>query len=409
MRAKLPLILVVSLIATSSSAMAAANNQATRATIGLDALDRGSIPAEIRKSLPSNVVAFINDDPRPVSALAFTPDGRTLVLAHEGGPRKGDSPGIIEVWDLSHSAPQRTAQLDGHRDWIASLAISPNGRILVWGGARFDQSVHFWDLSGRKPRPAAVLAPFSHWWHVALVFSPDGKWLVTASGSDQGPAQLWDVSAGPKDVKQGPVLPGPAWGISTMAYSHDGRFLAAALGSGHQHPNDGTLLVWKKGGTGYELVSKTEGKAHEISSLAFSPADDALVTGYAGGGLRMWDFADGAIKEKTSLRDEGNPLRVVAFLPSGGRLFSARNDGTVDEWDDKVGKDQQWKLGESLTSMATAPHQPYLAVGLSDGQTMILHMPSMAPDAVGAGDDHRASPCTLKDAGPTSTLKPDSR
>jgi hypothetical protein len=35
--------------------------------------------------------------------MAFTPDGRTLILAHESGPKKGEQPGTIEVWELSHA------------------------------------------------------------------------------------------------------------------------------------------------------------------------------------------------------------------------------------------------------------------------------------------------------------------
>ncbi len=374
------------LIAAFGSTSAGADIHAIPGGTGLDVLDRGSIPPQVRDSVPSDAVAVTDGDSRPVSAMAFTPDGRTLIVAHEGGPKKGDQPGTIEVWDLSRAAPQRTAQLDGHRDWISSLAVSPNGRMLISGGARFDQSVNFWDLSGREPKPAAVLAPFSQWWHVALAFSPDGKWLATVSGSDHGPVQLWDVSAGPNDVKQGPVLTGPAWGVSAMAFSRNGRFLVAALGSGHLHPNDGTLLVWKKSDTGYDLISKVAGNAHEISSLAFSPEGDALVTGYASGGLRMWDFSDGVLKEKTPLRDGGNSVKVVTFLPSG-QLSSAGKDGNVVEWDAKVGKSRQWKFGESLTSLAAAPHQPYLAVGLGDGRAVILHLPGVAPSAGGVRDN----------------------
>ena len=246
------------MIAAFGSTLAGADSNRVSGGNGLEALDRGSIAPGIRDSMPSDVVAVINGELTPVSALAFRPDGRTLIVAHEGGPKKGDQPGVVELWDLSHAAPQRTAQLNGHQDWITSLAISPNRRMLVSGGARFDQSVHFWDLSGGQPKPAAVLPAFSHWWHVALAFTPDSKWLATVSGSEQGPVQLWDVSAGSNDVKQGPVLLGPAWGVSAMAFSHDGRFLVAALGSGHHHPNDGTLLVWKKNGANYDLVFKSK-------------------------------------------------------------------------------------------------------------------------------------------------------
>jgi len=357
------------------NAIAADSHGVTKAT-AMDALDRGSIPSRVRESLPSEAVALVAGDARPVTGLAFTPDGRTLFVANEGGPNKGDAPGIVEVWDVSQSAPQKTAQLDGHRDWITSLAVSRDGRILASGGARFDQSIHFWDLTGRQPKPAAVIAPFSHWWHLALAFSPDGKWLATVSGSDQGPIQLWDVSEGPDHVKQGPVLSGLAWGISAMAFSPDGRFLVAALGSGHHHPNDGTLLLWKRGSADYALVSKVEGKNQEISSLVFSRDGTALVTGYSGGGLRMWGLSDGTLREKTPPRDPENPVRVVTFLTDGSRLFSGRRDGTVDEWDAKVGKSRHWKFEAGVSSMAPAPHGPYLAVGLNDGRSVILRLQS---------------------------------
>lgn len=365
-----------SMITGFSATIAGATNHSTPEVSALDNLDRDSISAGIRSALPSSAVAVIDGDQRPVAALVFAPSGQTLVLAHEGGPNKGDPPGTIELWDLSQTAPRKAAQLDGHRDWISSLAMSPNGKMLVSGGARFDQSIHFWDLTGPRPKPTAVVPAFSHWWHIAMAFSPDGKWLATVSGSDQGPVQLWDVSAGPDHVKQGPVLSGPAWGISAMAFSPDGRFVVASLGSGHHHPNDGTLLLWKRGSADYELVSKVDGKGHEVSSLAFSHDGSAIVTGYAGGGLRMWDLANGVLKEKTPLRYPDEPVRVVTFLADGDRLFSGKNDGGVDEWDAKVGKSRHWRFEAAVTSLAPAPRGPYLAVGLGDGPTVILHLQS---------------------------------
>ena len=182
------------------------------------------------------------------------------------------------------------------------------------------------------------------------------------------------------------MLTGPTWGVSAMAFSHNGRFLVLALGSGHLHPNDGTLLVWKKSDTGYDLISQVAGNGARDQQLG-------LLGGGRCPGHRICrrrpedvDFSDGVLKEKTPLRDGGNPVTVVTFLPSG-QLLSAGHDGNVVEWDAKVGKSRQWKFGESLTSLAAAPCQPYLAVGLGDGRAVILHLPGVAPSAGGVRDN----------------------
>ena len=373
----------VALLAVGASAVASDVRRPEVSRSPMDMLDREKIPAEARKTLPRDVVAVMAGDPRSVAALAFAPDGRSLVLAHLGGSKKGDAPGTIELWSLSHAAPEEIAQLDAHQDWISSLAVSPNGKTLVSGGTRFDQSVHFWDLSVNKPQHAAVLSKFSQWWHHALVFSPDGKWLATVSGSEQGPVQLWDVSDVSKQIQEGPVLAGLSWGVSAMAFSPDGRYLIAALGSGHHHPNDGTLLVWERSDSGFALKSKTDGKGHEIGALAISPDGLRIVAGYADGAVKSFVLDAGTPQEKASLRDQGSLTRALAFLPSGERFLLASQDGTVEEWDAHGAKSvRQWRFPTSLNSMALSPSGRYAAVGLTDGRTAVLKLPSSAKESV---------------------------
>jgi WD40 repeat protein len=369
----------VALLAVGASAAATDVREPSRSGSPMDALNREQIPPEARKTMPRDVVAFVDGDPRPVAALAFTPDERSLVLAHLGGSKKGDAPGVIEVWRLDRAAPEEIAQLDAHRDWISSLAISPNGKTLVSGGTRFDQSVHFWNLSGDKPRHAAALPSFSQWWHRSLVFSPDGKWLATVSGSERGPVQLWDITDITKPIKAGPVLAGLSWGVSAMAFTRDGRYLVAALGSGHHHPNDGTLLVWEKNDSNFALKSKIDGKGHEINDLAISPDGQRLVAGYADGAIKLFGIDAGTLQQKASLRDQGSPQRAIAFLPSGERFLSARQDGTVEEWEtDRAKPARQWSFPTSLSSMVLSRSGRHAAIGLMDGRTAILKLPSSA-------------------------------
>jgi WD40 repeat protein len=65
-------------------------------------------------------------------AVAFSSDGRLLVSANDW---------TVNVWDV-HSQEERFA-LEGHSDWVTSLAFLPNRSILASASA--DKTVKLWD------------------------------------------------------------------------------------------------------------------------------------------------------------------------------------------------------------------------------------------------------------------------
>ncbi|HYT89758.1 MAG TPA: hypothetical protein VEL76_13705 [Gemmataceae bacterium] len=102
-----------------------------------------------------------------VSALAFTPDGKTLISA------SGDR--LIRLWDPA--ASKEVHRLEGHTAAVVSLALTPDGKRLASGGA--DRTVRVWDLAGRKE----VRRIEGHRRDVtSLAFSPDGTQLASADG-----------------------------------------------------------------------------------------------------------------------------------------------------------------------------------------------------------------------------------
>ena len=75
--------------------------------------------------------------------------------------------------------------LTGHKGWVRSLTVSPDGKVLV--SASDDQTIKFWDLStGRNFRTLK-----GHTGGVRCVaFSPDGKRLASASWDRT--VKLWE-------------------------------------------------------------------------------------------------------------------------------------------------------------------------------------------------------------------------
>ena len=69
------------------------------------------------------------------SVWRLVPDGRTLV--------SGAIDGTVHLWDANSGKYKET--LEGHTDWIRSVAFSPDGKILASGGD--DGTVLLWDMT----------------------------------------------------------------------------------------------------------------------------------------------------------------------------------------------------------------------------------------------------------------------
>src|SRR5207253_7624875 len=100
----------------------------------------GSLGFAIVKAVKTPVpLATLHGLRFPVFALAFSPDGRTLVTA--GGFL--DEGSELRLWDVD--SQQQRASLEGHRGSVDAVAFDPTGRILVTAGR--DETVRLRDVA----------------------------------------------------------------------------------------------------------------------------------------------------------------------------------------------------------------------------------------------------------------------
>ncbi len=289
----------------------------------------------------------------PISSLAFSPDGKTLAAcAREpselSGPRRHTHfPSEIKLWDLTCDPPRERLSLGNLSRWSGVRTFSPDSRLLAVGLGTHDRicdsatggpvadlnpsgsnvvfssdgrslaagmvgSVEIWDTAtwsrrdGLGGRTASTIA-----------YTPDGKTL--AAGLSDGTIALWDVAG--ERVRM--VLQGYTQRVSSLAISPDGKHLAAG-------GLDGVITLWVSDDRREESAF-AYGHSGEVTSLAFSPRGTTLASGGKDTTVRLWNVE--GFEEFAVLHGHRFPVSCVAFSPDGHTLASSGHDGTLRFWD----------------------------------------------------------------------------
>lgn len=237
--------------------------------------------------------------------LAASRDSRLLAL--------GSDAGAVRVVDLV-SGESRSI-LDFAPTSTGSLAFSPDGKTLLVGLAaapRLTNAILVYDLATDKVVRKLIGHTAPVW---GLCFLPDGRQAVSVGGDRT--LRLWDVTAG-KERKQ---FPGQSGVGRCVAVSPDGRY--AVTGSGYRWSFEGG---WKEapsyGVTVWDLVEGRVVGLHSthgpVSCLALSSDGRRAIVGGANALLHAFDLPDGrevSSTVSTSVKSVPVPKRSLIVRP----------------------------------------------------------------------------------------------
>jgi WD40 repeat protein len=235
---------------------------------------------------PSEITAIAGNATYP-SAVALSPDATLLAYAWQ--PITGAVPANqIAIFDIAEETEKFTCS--GHTSTVNSLVFSPDGKALV--SAAWDAAVLKWDMETGQRATSGQASDFQMNGEVAT-YAPDGSRVAIGSGKGFG---ICDAATG-LVLATGGV---PADSVQAIALSPDGTLLAAA-GNTYSGPtsffgpllggkNVGTAGIWDAA-TGKLVVLLVE-NGPGIHSLCFSPDGKRIAVGDEDGVISIWNVDD---------------------------------------------------------------------------------------------------------------------
>ncbi|HLK22248.1 MAG TPA: c-type cytochrome domain-containing protein [Bryobacteraceae bacterium] len=157
-----------------------------------------------------------------------------------------------------------------------------------------------------------------------LAYSPDGKILALAGYKE---VRLVDSATKQELAK----LAGPADTVRAVAFSKDGKLLAAA---GGLPARSGEVLIFDVAQR--KLLHTIHGHSDCIYGVAFSPDGRSVATASYDKFVKLFDIE--SEKEVRTYKDHIDAVYAVEFTPDGKRLVSGSADRSVKIWNVESGE-----------------------------------------------------------------------
>ena len=280
--------------------------------------------AVVRWTLADAAQAVLVGHESWVRGIALDPTGEVLWT--------GDYAGKLIRWPAAAESPAAERTIEVHQGWLRAVAVSPDGQLVATCGN--DNMVRLWTAA----EGTLVSEMAGHECHVYnLAFHPEGQFLVSADL--KGVLKQWDVASGEevrqldasKIYKYDGGFRADIGGVRSMAFSADGRYLAASGTTNVTNAFAGVgnpavvLFDWESGKEIQFLVAK-EAFNGVCWGVAFHP--DGFIVGASGGGgggfLLFWKPEEPKAFHQLKLP---NTSRDMALHSDGLRIAVAHYDG----------------------------------------------------------------------------------
>lgn len=241
-----------------------------------------------------------------ISALAFSPNGRTLVVG------SGTLDGRIKLLDITEKLPREIVTLRGPRGAVSTVAVSPDNKRVAAGGE--DRTLRIWE-AGPTFGEDATNQLLGHTGRIRLIaFAPDSQMVATASADAS--VRVWTLSR--IRSSQRAIFP-HSCEVKCLAWSPDGKWIA----TGDQA---GIVRIWEAAAVKTSASHELPMPIANLGLLAFTLDSRTLVT-VSETMVHNWDPHTGQLMREWSLPTA--ELVSAALTVDGRYLATGKADGVI--------------------------------------------------------------------------------
>ena len=257
-------------------------------------------------------------------AAAFSADGSRLVVSEMYN---------LHVWDTRTGRKLGTCE-DRHIQWI--VRFTPQGDRLVSGG---DGCISVWDLSsffrvqqvdvadGTGDVQSLAVAPDGQ--HVAAILSTSGEDLQVFRISQEPSSQLADI---PEPSMPGAVESPPEPAETALASSGANVDIPKERPSATTRPRRSRLDALPAYNKASGEVRRFDDMGWGVKSLAFSPDGRWLAAGKSDRALLLLDVIEGGRLDFRDDLESHGQVTCVRFSPNGKYVLVGGYSGRIDIW-----------------------------------------------------------------------------
>lgn len=289
-----------------------------------------------------------------LAILATLAGGRELT-AQEPNPNAPPEPApgneiVIQGSRWNKALKVRT--LPGHITSVNSLVFTKDGKTLISGGSENEGSLRFWSVDSGEE-----VAEFrSQQTNVeAMAITPDGQTLVT-SGPDTI-VNLWNLALGKEYRENRTAFLEHSAPVLSVAISPDSNILITGALDG--------IRVWTL--KPRRPLYRLSWIGDPIYAIAFNPDGQIVASGDGDGKVQFWNVKEGTFISEFFPHQEA--ITGLTFTPDGKLLITASNDSTIKIWDLETGALVHTLVGHTgrVRAIALNPDGRTLASGSNDG------------------------------------------
>lgn len=165
------------------------------------------------------------------SNFTFSPDGKYLAFVESSRTQIFSiTEETVRIWDVfgGHEITHIT-----YPSWITAIAFSPDSKHIVLANTTDQLKKNFNGIvSIRETLTGNEIASFMHPSHIfSMIFTSDGKYLISGSADRLGTIVIWDMQARKESTR---ILSGdPLYGSNSLSLSPDNRYLLTSSYSIH--------------------------------------------------------------------------------------------------------------------------------------------------------------------------------